>query len=526
MPVSLTRLRICCGMCLPLSAYSDPRYYSFSLLRHVPSYNELRQVYSKLVASSTVEHCSFSPPNCKSTQLLLSRSHYLRFTILSKILYIPWSTQVMEYCVLCCPLIAVDVIVNDHNLSPSRMVQVMKELIAWPQATSNNQRSFPMPDIWFRVSTLAQSRYLSSSLDANCCGQDRGSRLICIESGILTNNSTLHVSIAAIFRAHQQALPVTFSARTALFVFPGMAYQGSYYLLWTQQTHLFNEIALLKHHTADIERQLSRAQQTLDNPDTKRHDRRKAKWVANSQRKYLKGLERTLHSLLLSLSACQSQIARIHIEASQQASQYGNAWTTYHDPRHGDITPTQETHQYQARSSTPDSGFSEPALYAQPFDLDLSQDQSNHTFSHELQYPLPLSINTQVVDQTPPPIRITPLSPSAELFTPTSKPTYTKAISPLATPFSPFIFAKANPPSPNKPINSKPLFTQPIWSSPNEWSEQVEEAMTPISPTARLEDGKLGFKKRYSVAAVELIESRLRHKKQVSDVARGLRAQG
>jgi hypothetical protein len=305
-----------------------------------------------------------------------------------------------------------------------------------------------------------------------------------------------------------------------------MAYQGSYYILWTQQTHLFNEIAQLKYHIADMEKQLLRAQRTLDNPDTKRHDRRKAKWVANSQQKYLKGLERTLHSLLLSLSACQSQIARIHIEASQQADQYGNAWTAYHDSNYGDTTPTQETFQYQARSLTPDSGFSEPALYAQPFDLDLSQDLSSHTFSHEIQHPLPLSINTQVVNQTQPVIQITPLSPSAELFTPTPKATHTKAISPLAPPFSPFVFAKANPPSPSKPINSRPLFTQPVWSSPLEWSEQVEEVVTPISPTSKVEEGQQGFKRRYSVAAVELIESRLRHKKQVSDVARGLRVQG
>jgi len=307
-----------------------------------------------------------------------------------------------------------------------------------------------------------------------------------------------------------------------------MAYQGSYYILWTQQTHLFNEIAQLKYHIADIEKQLLRAQQTLDQSDVKRHDRRKAKWVANSQRKYLKNLDHTLHSLLLSLSACQSQIARIHIEASQQAIQSGNAWTAYHDFQYQDTTPTQGTYQYQVRSSSPDSGFSEPALYAQPFDLDLSQDRGDHTFSHELQHPLPLplSINTQVVEQTPQPIHITPLSPLADNFTPTRESTYTKAISPLAPPFSPFVFAKANPPSPNKPINSKPLFTQPIWSSPNEWSEQVEEAITPISPTARVEEGKQGFRRKYSVAAVELIESRLRHKKQVSDVARGLRVQG
>jgi hypothetical protein len=40
--------------------------------------------------------------------------------------------------------------------------------------------------------------------------------------------------------------------------------------------------------------------------------------------------------------------------------------------------------------------------------------------------------------------------------------------------------------------------------------------MTPVSPMAKVEEGKLGAKRRYSVAAVELIESRLRHKRQVS----------
>jgi hypothetical protein len=50
--------------------------------------------------------------------------------------------------------------------------------------------------------------------------------------------------------------------------------------------------------------------------------------------------------------------------------------------------------------------------------------------------------------------------------------------------------------------------------------------MTPVSPMAKVEEGCKGAKRRYSVAAVELIESRLRHKRQVSDKARGLRVQG
>ncbi|CAD0096993.1 unnamed protein product [Aureobasidium vineae] len=306
-----------------------------------------------------------------------------------------------------------------------------------------------------------------------------------------------------------------------------MAYHGSYYILWTQQTHLFNEIDLLRCHIANIERQLLRAQQTSDSQDTKRQDRRKAKWVANAQRKYLKDLERALHSLLNSLSACQSQIARVHIEASWQADQYGNAWATYHDSQYEDTTPTQETYQSQVRSSSPDSGFSEPALYAQPFDLDLTEVQSDHTFSHELQHPSPLTINTQVVHKTRTPIHTTSLSPSAEDFTPTPKASH-KAISPLAPPFSPFVFAKANPPDPGLPINSKPLFTQPAWSSPLDWSEQVNEEMTPVLPKAEVEEqeAKKGFKRRYSVAAIELIETRLRHTRQVSDVARGLMVQG
>jgi hypothetical protein len=67
--------------------------------------------------------------------------------------------QFSKHLVLCCPLIAFDVIAKDHNPLASRAVQVMKGLITWPQATIDNQRSFPMPDIWFRVSALAQSRF-------------------------------------------------------------------------------------------------------------------------------------------------------------------------------------------------------------------------------------------------------------------------------------------------------------------------------------------------------------------------------
>lgn len=306
-----------------------------------------------------------------------------------------------------------------------------------------------------------------------------------------------------------------------------MVHQGLYYILWTQQTHLFNEIDLLKYQIADIERQLSRAQQTLNHPDTKRLVRRKAKWVANAQRKYLAHVEHTLHSLLHSLSACQAQIARIHSEASWQADQHGCAWTMYHDLEQEDSTPPQESSQYRARSSSPDSGFSEPALYAQPFDLDLSEDHSTHVFSHELQHPLPLILDTQVVEQASTLIRTTPLGPSAD--NPTLSPKASnKAISPLAPPFSPFVYTKANPPGPHSPINARPLFTQPVWTSPLDWSQQDVEEMTPVSPMAKAADqeAKKGPGKRYSIAAIELIESRLKHKRQTSDIARGPMVQG
>ncbi|THX97102.1 hypothetical protein D6D02_06241 [Aureobasidium pullulans] len=306
-----------------------------------------------------------------------------------------------------------------------------------------------------------------------------------------------------------------------------MAYSDPYNTLWAQQTYLFNEIDLLKHHSVDIERQLRRAQRTLANPETKRYDRRKAKWVSNSQQRYLKELGRALQQLLQSLSLCQARIAQMHTEASWEADLYGNAQHVHIDSlMDNSTTPTQETYQHEARSTSPDSGFSEPALYAHPFDLDLTQDHSNHVFSHEIQHPLPLTINTQF-GQTPAPTQRVTLSPTAEDFTPTPKATH-KLISPLAPPFSPFVFAKANPPTPSRPINAVPLFRQPIWSSPSDWSEQVAAEMTPISPTARAEEEgqNNGNKRKYSVAAIELIESRLRHKRQVSDVARGVPVQG
>ncbi|KEQ94329.1 hypothetical protein AUEXF2481DRAFT_40908 [Aureobasidium subglaciale EXF-2481] len=308
-----------------------------------------------------------------------------------------------------------------------------------------------------------------------------------------------------------------------------MAHSSSYYALWTQQTHLFTEIDQLKYHTADIERQLARNQRTLVNPESKRCNRRKAKWVASSQRKYLKESERTLQFLLQALSVCQAQIARIHAEALWQADEYNNFGHQYNvSSLDENLRPTQETFRYHSRSATPDSGFSEPALYAHPFDLDLTQDDRNHIFSHQIQHPPPLSINTQILRPQATHLLPTPLSPTAGDFTPTPRATTHKAISPLAPPFSPFVFGKANPPSHSHPINSKPLFKQPVWASPLEWSEQVAAELTPVSPTSKIKEGAddIGIKRGYSVAAIELIESRLRHKRQISDAGRRVGVQG
>ncbi|KAI5207446.1 hypothetical protein E4T39_01988 [Aureobasidium subglaciale] len=260
-----------------------------------------------------------------------------------------------------------------------------------------------------------------------------------------------------------------------------MKYSSSYYALWTQQTRLFIEIDQLKYHTADIERQLARNQRTLVNPESKRCDRRKANWVVNSQQKYLKELERTLQFLLQALSVCQAQIARIHDEASWQAEEYDISGHQYDaSSLDGNPTPTQETFMYHIRFATPGSGVSEPVF------------------------------------------------PTAGDFTPAPRAATHKAISALAQPFTPFVFAKANPPSHSRPINSKPLFKQPVWASPLEWSEQVAAELTPVSPTSKIEQGEDGkeVKRRYSVAAIEFIESRLRHKRQISDTGWRVGVQG
>lgn len=296
-----------------------------------------------------------------------------------------------------------------------------------------------------------------------------------------------------------------------------MAYLDPYNALWSQQGRLFDEIDMLKYQIADTERRLQRAQHTLDTPDVKRYDRRKAKWVANSQRRYLKDLDRDVQLLLRQLTLCQAHIARMHAEASWEATAYDNALDAYIEPLlQSQTNAGREVPSHQPRSLTPDSGFAEPAFYAHPFDLDLTQDTSTHVFSHQLQHPTPLDSKTTTVSDTI-------LKPTADAFTPTpvtSRAVF-KDISPLAAPFSPFPFAKANPPVSDVPLNVKPLFQPPRWSSMDSQDGVVVEA-TPISPTAAvgLESAGLGHKRRYSIAAIELIENRLKHKRDLSDAVK------
>lgn len=104
--------------------------------------------------------------------------------------------QVMKYRVLCCPLIASDVIVNDHDLPPSRVVQVLKGINAWLQATINNQRSFPMPDIWVRVSALDEVDTCLRIRDWEPLCTGRNPRLISIHSDTLTVSGNYDGSIS------------------------------------------------------------------------------------------------------------------------------------------------------------------------------------------------------------------------------------------------------------------------------------------------------------------------------------------
>jgi hypothetical protein len=290
-----------------------------------------------------------------------------------------------------------------------------------------------------------------------------------------------------------------------------MAYLHPYSFLWAQQAQLFSEIDALRYQQADTERQLARAQYILDSPDAKRHPRRKAKWIVSCLTRCSKDFDQDMQLLLHSLLICQTHIARLHMQALNAT----NTCNTFTQPYHS----TRSQSEYTQRSITPDSGFEEPALYAQPFDLNLTQDQPTHIFSHELQHTLPLAINTPVTSPATDPII---LSPQAVDFTP-STPDVGKiptsiAISPPTTPFSPTSFAKANPSSPRHALNTTLLFQQPDWSSsPSDSSEQVGVAMTPLSPTAKVYEGVVQSR-RYSIAAVSLIEGRLRHKKTVSDV--------
>ena len=74
----------------------------------------------------------------------------------------------------------------------------MKGLIAWLQATINNQRPFPMPEIWFRVSALAQGGILSSRLVVKYCEQGRDSQIIPFDPDTLMGSCIPTYTISSI----------------------------------------------------------------------------------------------------------------------------------------------------------------------------------------------------------------------------------------------------------------------------------------------------------------------------------------
>jgi hypothetical protein len=125
MPVSLTRLRICCGM--HLSLFTEI-YVTLTTLCSAMSLSQrvFDLIYSRRAWSSTFG--AWFILEISSTSLL-SESTGLNFNVLHTTLTVRWSTvdQVSEHHVLCCPLIAFDVIAKDHNLPPSRTVEIMKE---------------------------------------------------------------------------------------------------------------------------------------------------------------------------------------------------------------------------------------------------------------------------------------------------------------------------------------------------------------------------------------------------------------
>lgn len=357
-----------------------------------------------------------------------------------------------------------------------------------------------------------------------------------------------------------------FPQEPTAFAAEAMSVNTTYDLLWSHQLLLMREIEAINQDISAMQHTLNRAETTLSQSSSPRKLKKKAQWARSNTSRALRGRENDRRILLQNLAVYQAQIAAAH-EAAQgfiargesaaqgpftpfmqtvtqraQSTRWSNAaagashcplssgqqiWDLSRMP-HTPATPSFRsnfTNLDGARRTQRrrDSGFSEPPLYAQSFDFGpaTAQQNDNHVFAHEMMVVSPLSTapaipasisivrdvgGTSARDQHR--TEATDLNPAAKEFTLTPGPSPIvkqadcgkKANTNTAkhTPKKTTTFAL-----PDRSIDSEYLNpTAASFSSLSALSFSTEPDMESIPP----------HKRRYSLAAIDLIESRMRQK--------------
>lgn len=172
-------------------------------------------------------------------------------------------------------------------------------------------------------------------------------------------------------------------------------------LLWQHEQSLRADFSSCQVSLGSFRRKLKRAEEELQK-STKRAEKKKAKYKIIRHKIDITGLEAQQATLMENLRLCQLQLHNMQLALAAAYYPYSPAPTyypyppvsaypsfaqqqpnlIYHDlSRMRDSSPASHTN---TDGSGADSGFHGPAMYAQPLDLDLSYQEPQHLFAHEM----------------------------------------------------------------------------------------------------------------------------------------------
>lgn len=360
----------------------------------------------------------------------------------------------------------------------------------------------------------------------------------------------------------------------------------SYSILWSQQTLLLNQIAAKNGQIQDIQRTLARCDYVSTQTGSPRKAKKKAQWSRSTATRSLRHHGEDVMLLLQNLATCQAQIIAAHeatkslivqgesiaqspfsmpalphaqtlpMRVHNQTASPGVSYTLLFNGQEfwdlSDIPATPATPiirpmvpsidqvindnaEIATSGSKRDSGFWESSLYAQPFDFTFepaSIETSQHVFAHEL-----LMVSPLTLAPPPPPTTFAPsmrVTGKTSAERPEGRSPASIALDPTAKEFS------LPAPVPHRqvgctkkasvashvdaPAKKKTKFHMP--TSPTSSERSLDPCASPFAAPPQAEHIKeTKHKRRYSEAAISLIESRLKDKSKQQQTPWGPKGQ-